>query len=53
MKQWILDIIGDLVGTGEGRARGPYNIQEMISDMGDEGGEGMSTKKKEGTTREA
>jgi hypothetical protein len=36
IKKWVLDIINDLVGRGEGRARKPYFIQEIVSDMDDE-----------------
>jgi hypothetical protein len=36
IKKWILDIICDLVGRGEGRARKPFIIEEMISDVDDE-----------------
>jgi len=33
IKEWALDIIGDLVGKVEKRARKPWITQEMISKM--------------------
>ena len=50
IKECVLDIIGDLVGKVEKRARKPWITQEMIRKWMSEGNGRMSTLKKAGGT---